>query len=32
MYGSQVLISGNGKGEALALSEIVAFVDRALVR
>jgi hypothetical protein len=32
MYGEQTLIAGNGYGEALALDEIVAFVDRALVR
>ncbi len=32
MYGSQTLIAGNGHGEGLALSEIVAFVNRSLVR
>jgi hypothetical protein len=32
MYGEQTLIAGNGHGEALALDEVVAFVNRSLVR
>jgi hypothetical protein len=32
MHGPQVLIAGNCHGERLALDEIVAFVNRALVR
>jgi hypothetical protein len=32
LYKNQFLISGNGRGEDLALDEIAAFVKRALVR
>ena len=32
MYGPQVLVAGNGHCEGLALDEIVAFVERSLVR
>jgi hypothetical protein len=32
LYGNQILISGNGIGEGLALQEIADFVSRALVR
>ncbi len=32
LFGEQVLIAGNGKGEGLSLDEIEAFIDRALIR
>jgi hypothetical protein len=32
MLGEQVLIAGNGRGEALSLDEIEAFINRAMVR
>jgi hypothetical protein len=32
LYGNQILISGNGIGEDIALQEIADFVARALVR
>jgi hypothetical protein len=32
LYGNQILISGNGIGEDLALQEIADFVARSLVR
>jgi len=32
VYKNQVLLSGNGQGDALALTEVAAFIERALVR
>jgi hypothetical protein len=32
LYQNQILISGNGIGEGLALAEIADFINRALVR
>jgi hypothetical protein len=32
LHGNQVLIAGNGHGEGLALDDVVAFVNRSLVR
>jgi hypothetical protein len=32
VYKNQTLISGNGRGEGLSLDEIVAFVERTLIR
>jgi hypothetical protein len=32
LFGEQVLIAGNGRGEGLSLDEIEAFINRALIR
>ena len=32
LFGEQVLVAGNGRGEGLSLDEIDAFINRALVR